>query len=151
MAGLEGTPVSGDAPELRAALEAAGLPVDDLGDAGRTFFRFASAGRPVAYGGLEQLGDAVLVRSVAVLPEAQGQGYGRQVAEAILSWATASGSRQAYLLTTTAAPFFERLGFTRIERCDAPASVLATREATGLCPSTATILTRPLTKGSADE
>lgn len=73
------------------------------------------------------------------------------MAEAILHEAATSGARAAYLLTTTAAPFFERLGFTRIERADAPPAILTTREATALCPSTATLLARPLTKGSADD
>lgn len=72
MAGLQATPISGNAPELRAALEAAGLPVDDLQEPGRVFFGFTVAGRPVAYGGLEVVGDAALVRSIAVLPEARG-------------------------------------------------------------------------------
>ena len=151
MTRLKPTPVSGDAPELRAALEAADLPVDDLNEADRLFFRFDMADSPVAYGGLELLGDAALVRSVAVLPHKRGLGFGRQVTDTLLDRAAALGAHQAYLLTTTAAPFFERLGFVRIERANAPASVLATREATALCPSTATILTRPITKDHDDD
>jgi arsenate reductase len=49
------------------------------------------------------------------------------------------------VLTTTAKEFLERLGFERILRESAPATILATRQAAGLCPSTAPMLERRLT------
>ena len=53
------------------------------------------------------------------------------------------GARAAWLPTTTAEDFFGHLGFTRVERTTAPASILGTRQATTIC-STAALLTRRL-------
>lgn len=141
---LEVQPIAGDSEELRDALTGAGLPVDDLSDPGRRFYSFADTSVVAGYGGIELLGALALVRSVVVLPHARSRGLGRQVTIALLERAGSEGASRAYLLTTTAAPFFESLGFTRVDRETAPAAILATREAASLCPSTATLLTRPI-------
>ena len=52
------------------------------------------------------------------------------------------GGREAWLLTTTAAPFFERAGFNPAERAATPAAILATRQAASLCRSSAALLSR---------
>lgn len=137
-------PVSADAPELAAALEKADLPTEDLADGGRKFFALDEAGQPVSYGGYELYGEDVLLRSVVVLPEQRGKGYGRAVTEAVLAEATQAGARRAFLLTTTAAGFFAHEGFSPMERRAAPAAILATKQATTIC-STAMLFTRPLT------
>lgn len=136
-------PIAADAPEVVAALEAAGLPTEDLTDSGRTFFALEDAGEPVAYGGSELYGDNVLLRSVVVLPGHRGKGHGRAVTEAVLADAASAGANRAFLLTTTAEDFFRHDGFTPLERRDAPPAILATRQAATIC-STATLLTRPL-------
>ena len=140
---LAAHPVAADAPELVAALEGASLPTEDLGDVGRSFFVFEDAGHTIGFGGFELYGEDMLLRSVVVLPEARGQGYGHAVTEAVLVAARDAGARRAFLLTTTAESFFEHEGFARIERASAPASILATKQAATIC-STAALLTRPL-------
>lgn len=140
---LAGHPIAADAPELVAALEGAGLPIEDLGEGGRSFFAFEAEGRPVGFGGFELYGEDALLRSVLVLPEARGKGYGRAVTEAVLARAREAGARRAYLLTTTAGAFFEHEGFALIERSAAPASILGTRQAATIC-STAALLARAL-------
>jgi N-acetylglutamate synthase-like GNAT family acetyltransferase len=40
--------------------------------------------------------------------------------------------------------YFERLGFASIDRASAPDAILATRQAAGLCPSTAPLMTKSL-------
>ena len=130
-----------DAPDLRAALEGAELPVEDLTDGGRTFFRCIDDGHVVGYAGYELYGEDALLRSVVVLPEDRGRGYGRKVTEAVLDRAHGAGARDAYLLTTTAEAFFEHAGFRTIERAEAPASILATKQAATIC-ATAAMLTR---------
>lgn len=137
--------IAPDSPDLVAALEAAQLPTEDLNDGGRTFFAVERAGRPVGFGGFELYGEDALLRSIVVLPEARGRGYGRRVTEAVLARAREAGARTAYLLTTTAEAFFEHEGFTPLERRSAPASILATRQATTIC-STAALLTRPIAR-----
>ena len=98
---LEAYPVSADAPELRASLTEANLPTEDLTDGGRSFFRFEQSGVPVGYGGYELYGDDALLRSVVVLPQMRGKGYGRAVTEALMAAAGATGARTAYLAART--------------------------------------------------
>jgi len=135
--------IAPDAPELRSALEAAELPTDDLTDAGRRFFRFDASGEAVAYGGYELHGDHALLRSVVVLPEQRGRGFGTMATEEVLRRASAAGARDAYLLTTTAEAFFQRAGFVSIDRSEVPQAILETRQAASIC-STAALLVRKL-------
>lgn len=51
---------------------------------------------------------------------------------------------EVYLLTTTAATYFPRLGFTEVPRASAPAALLASREFQDACPQTATLMHLPL-------
>lgn len=138
------SPVDGETDELRAALAAASLPVDDLAEPGRAFFRITEDGRTLGFGGYELHGPDALPRSIVVTPEARGRGLGREATRRLLREAAKAGARHAYLLTETAAPFFERLGFARITRAAAPETILATRQASALCPSSAALLARPL-------
>lgn len=130
---------------LADALTAEGLPVDDLAEAGRTFYTFSTLdGATVGYGGLELLGEHVLLRSVAVLPTFRGKGLGCNIVPVLLCRAYHAGARTAWLLTDTAAPFFEKIGFKVVDRQAAPAAVLATRQATSLCPASAPLLSRSI-------
>jgi N-acetylglutamate synthase-like GNAT family acetyltransferase len=140
------TPVSADAPDLQAALVAAHLPVDDLSEEGRQFFRFTDHNEPVGFGGLEHYGDCALLRSLAVSAEHRGQGFGQAITQKLLARARDDGAYAVYLLTETAAPFFEHLGFARIERTAAPAAILQTRQAASLCPASAALLVKRLSE-----
>ena len=101
-------PIAADAPELAAALKDAHLPTEDLADGGRTFFGLDEGGQPVGYAGYELYGEEALLRSVVVLPEQRGKGYGRAITDAVLAEAAKAGARRAFLLTTTAEAFFAR-------------------------------------------
>nr|WP_281413598.1 arsenic resistance N-acetyltransferase ArsN2 [Microvirga antarctica] len=132
--------------ELIDALQTAGLPTDDLNDSGRSFFRYSKlGGSPVGFGGFELYGSDALLRSMVVSPDARGQGIGRNIALLLSRRASDLGARTAYVLTTTAAPFFEAQGFKPISRDEAPAAILSTRQAADLCPASATVLAKPLT------
>lgn len=130
------------------ALAAESLPTDDLTEPGRIFVRILLDDRPMGYGGYELHGEDALLRSVVVLPGQRGRGLGRQVTEAVLRAAAEAGARRAWLLTTTAAPFFEHLGFARMDRGAAPESIRSTRQAARLCPSSAALMTRLLVPGA---
>ena len=140
---IHSTPVQGHNFELLAALSAAGLPIEDLEEEGRSFFQFEEDGVPIGFGGFEPYGEDTLVRSIVVMPEFRGTGAGRRITEALLEEAEKAGARTAYLLTTTASGFFARLGFSAEDRSQAPASILATRQAASIC-STAALLCRPI-------
>lgn len=138
-------PVDPDDRELREALDDAGLPCADLSEPGRRFFAFRTlAGNLLGHGGFEPHGADALIRSVVVTPERRGSGAGRAMLPLLLRRAFDQGARQAWLLTTDAAAFFERNGFRRVARDEAPAAILATRQAAALCPASAVLLTRKI-------
>ncbi|MDE1148216.1 MAG: GNAT family N-acetyltransferase [Azospirillaceae bacterium] len=91
------------------------------------------------------LGADILVRSVVVPATARGKGVGRNLVALLLRRAWKEGHQRAWLLTNSASGFFEKAGFKPAPRDQAPASVLATSQARGLCPSTATLLSRTIT------
>ena len=64
------------APDLIAALEADGLPTDDLQEPGRRFYRFEDDAGPIGYGGLEQIGSDTLIRSIVVIDSRRRGGHG---------------------------------------------------------------------------
>ncbi|MBW9115688.1 GNAT family N-acetyltransferase [Rhizobium cauense] len=129
----------GNDMELRVALDAAGLPTDDVNDEGRTFFKAVSDdGRAVGYCGIERCAGDILLRSVVVLPAYRGHGLGRMIVDGTLRGLDGNGD--VYLVTTTAAPFFSTIGFSVVARANVPAAVLATRQLSSICPSSATVM-----------
>ncbi|WP_460927099.1 arsenic resistance N-acetyltransferase ArsN2 [Shinella zoogloeoides] len=138
--------IEGNDAGLKAALTEAHLPTDDIEDHGRTFFRARlSDGRAIGFLGVERCGDDFLLRSVVVLPDHRGQGLGSVLVERAVAGLDPGGA--VFLATTSAAHFFARLGFSDVPRESVPAAVLATRQLSSICPSSATImrLTRPPT------
>ena len=132
--------------ELRSALLAAGLPLDDLDEGGRVYFEYWDPeGHLMGFSGLEQCGKDFLLRSMVVLPEFRSRGFGRELAAATI--ARVPSAADIYLATTTAAAFFERLGFEVVTRNNVPEAILSTRQLSGICPASATImnLNRPPT------
>lgn len=142
---LKDRPIATNDASLAAALAADGLPVGDLTEAGRIFYTFSTLdGVTAGYGGFELLGEHVLLRSITVLPAFRGKGLGRNIVPLLLYRAYRDGARTAWLLTDTAAPFFEKIGFKVVDRQIAPAAVLATRQAASLCPASALLLSRTI-------
>jgi len=136
--------VAGSDARLRDALRAADLPTDDIEDDDRAFFEAVSGdGQTIGYAGLERCAADYLLRSVVVLPEHRGHGFGRAIVEATLRGV----GGDVFLATTSVAPFFSTIGFSEVPRAEVPAAVLATRQLSSICPSSATImkLNRPPT------
>ena len=133
-----------DADAIAALLAQNKLPLEGIQDHLATAI-VARRGRDVVgVAALEVYGDGVLMRSVAVAPALQGHGLGRQLTEAVLRLARDLHAAHAFLLTTTAERYFPKFGFERIERHAVPASVQASVEFASACPSSATIMHRPL-------
>ncbi len=142
---LKDTPIAPTDPAFVAALQAENLPVDDLAEPGRRFFTYHTLdGQPVGYGGYELLGDEVLIRSVVVLQETRGMRIGRNIVPLLLYRAYDAGAKRAWLLTTSASDFFSRVGFKAVERAVGPDAILATRQASSLCPASAALMTRKI-------
>ena len=130
--------------DLIAALEAVGLPMDDVYEPDRRFYRFEDDAGLIGYGGLEQVGPAILIRSITVIDGRRNAGLGAE----ILSWLEAEAARlQAtglYLLTTSATAFFQRHGYTALPRSAAPPAIAASRQFSTLCPASATFMFKEL-------
>lgn len=136
---------SQDLPAVLGLLEDAGLPYQDLTTAHLADFLVAEGGRSVlGIVGLERYGKDALLRSLAVRPENRFTGLGKQLADAIEEHARRTGVENLYLLTTTAADFFERRGYELIERHAAPSELQKTAEFSSLCPSQAVCMRRRL-------
>jgi UDP-N-acetylmuramate: L-alanyl-gamma-D-glutamyl-meso-diaminopimelate ligase len=66
---------------------------------------------------LEMHEDAGILRSLAVVPERRGRGFGWMLADSAVARARAAGLRRLYLLTESASDFFaEKLGFHPVDR-----------------------------------
>jgi len=123
-----------------ALVSQAGLPIDGLADHLHTAVVASRGERVVACAALEIYPDGALLRSVAVAPEARGEGLGQQIVRAALDLARQEGTAAVYLLTTTAEGFFPRFGFRRVSRDDVPEGVRTSIEFRSACPASATAM-----------
>ena len=134
-----------DWPALRALLAASDLPTSDLEPGHASRFLVVRDGEAVVgCVAIEPYGDAGLLRSLAVAPDARAHGLGSRLVDAAETRARDLGIRTLYLLTTTAASFFAARGYDPVERADAPEAIRQSSEFASVCPSTAACLGKPL-------
>lgn len=124
-------------------LAQARMPTADLTDRSAVQFWVApSVGAVIGAVGLERHGDAGLLRSLVVAPDARGQGVGLALVEAVEVAARDQGINRLVLLTQTARAFFERRGYELIEREAAPDAVKASAQFRSICPASAVCMTK---------
>lgn len=119
----------------------------DLSGVRETFDDFVVAeeqGLLVGSIGLEVHAPYALLRSAAIVPGRAGSGIGSTLVTRILDRAHERGVTELYLFTTGAAGFFERHGFTRIDRTAMPAPLQATKQFVHACGATAIAMRREL-------
>jgi len=139
------TPRPDDLPALTRLLESCGLPTSDLTeDHLKHFIILGQAGRVAGCIGMEVSGQDALLRSLAVDNMMRGEGYGKRLLQLMEARAHDEGVQRLYLLTTSAADFFEHEGYARIDRAGVPESIRNTAQFTGICPSSATCLFKSL-------
>jgi N-acetylglutamate synthase-like GNAT family acetyltransferase len=131
-----------DLTAVRVLLRDAKLPADGVEDQfGEPFVvGVRREGRIVGVAGLEVYGSEGLLRSLVVVPPLRGLGLGEALTHDRLARARALQLSAVWLLTTTAAGFFDQIGFTRVERTSAPPELQASPEFKTLCPGTAVCL-----------
>jgi amino-acid N-acetyltransferase len=129
---------------VRALLRRFHLPADDVGQPNQTFITAHAGTELVGCVGLEWYGRDALVRSLAVVPRMRGASLGKKLYLRALAEARSGGARSLYLLTATAAPFFERAGFEHIDRALVPAAVASSAEFRSLCPASAVCMRLPV-------
>ncbi len=125
-------------------LEEAGLPTADVGQHFERFFVVHEAGRVIGAIGVETHGADALLRSLVVAREWRGRGLGRRLLDHVVDAAGSQGVRTIYLLTTSAAGFFEPRGFERCDRAGVPLAIARTSEFVSLCPASAVCMRREL-------
>jgi amino-acid N-acetyltransferase len=138
-----------DQAEVRALLEACGLPTADLTTSRPQFIVACQRGRIIATGALQCCGPngSALLRSVAVVAEMRGQGLGRSIVRELERIARGAGISQLTVLTQDAREFFAALGYRVIERAAAPEEVRQSAEFRWLCPSSSVCLAKALDGG----
>jgi HAD superfamily hydrolase (TIGR01457 family) len=125
---------AGDMGAVAELLSGGGLSADGTqARLDRTIVAEDDDGTVVATATTVVLGESALIRSVAVRGDRRGRGVGLLTAAAAVRAAVASGAAVAALLTETAAPFFERLGFVSVDRSALPAEVAADPQAAEEC------------------
>jgi SAM-dependent methyltransferase/N-acetylglutamate synthase-like GNAT family acetyltransferase len=133
--------VPGDRIAVNAMLAMVGLPVDGVADQfGGNYVLARDGSGLVGVAGVEVYGDWGLLRSVAVTPDAQGRGVGETLVRDRIGWARGRGLHGVVLLTTTAADFFVRFGFERIDRQATPEALWQSAEFASVCPETAVVM-----------
>ena len=132
-------------PALLALLANAGLPTTDLRERpDLRLFATAIGGEPAGCVALEVHDDIGLLRSLAVDPALRGTGLGAGLLRYAEEQARQAGVDTLYLLTTTAAAFFERNGYQRAKRSEAPPAIAATTQFSGLCPASSDFMRKDL-------
>jgi len=97
--------------------------------------------------GMQVLGEVGLLRALAVAPDCQGCGVGKQLVRGLEVHAERKGVSELYLLTLTADSFFRNLGYQPTERLAVPDCVAYTEEFQTLCPASAVCLCKQLSCG----
>ncbi|MBM7841858.1 GNAT family N-acetyltransferase [Herpetosiphon giganteus] len=114
-------------------LSAVGLGNEGLGTA--QAYGCWQNGNLLACGALEVYGEVGLLRSVAVTPDHQNQGWGAALLVALEQQARQQGLQTLYLLTTSAAKFFAAHGYQPIERSEADERLHASAQWGSICSS----------------
>lgn len=124
-------------------LVAANLPLEGFVEhLGHVLVARDAAGALVGLVGLECYGRAALIRSAVVAPGHRRSGIGRRLLGAIIARAKGEGVATLYLLTESARPFFESMGFEAIARAAVDPQVRASAQFRGTPCRAATCLTR---------
>jgi amino-acid N-acetyltransferase len=126
-------------------LDSAGLPIADLDGTQVANFLVAYDGSVVTGAvAVESFGSAGLLRSLVVDAGFRGEGLGRRLTEAAELHAHRHRLTTLFLLSTTAASFFEQRGYVASDRLLAPAEVQNSAEFARLCPASAICLSKAL-------
>ncbi|MBS1230642.1 MAG: family N-acetyltransferase [Proteobacteria bacterium] len=135
-----------DLPGVISLLKACGLPTDDLVAVNLEDFELAedAGGHIVGLAGFDRAGSDALLRSLAVAPDWRGRGLGEALVARRAAAARLAGVSAFYLLTTSAADYFRRLGYRDVTRVDVPSAIAAHAQFRSLCPASATCLAKRL-------
>ncbi len=133
-----------DRESIVTLLGSVNLPAEDLPQPLDTFLIATESGKVAGSVGLELYKEYALLRSLAVAPAQQGTGLGKVLYQQAMQLAAEQGVKEVYLITATAALFFEKQGFTEVERAVVPVAIQKTAQFSSICPASATIMQKQI-------
>ena len=131
-----------DRPELETLIAGSGLPTEGLAQAAAVIARID--GVVVAAAALEEREGFGLLRSVAVAEAHRGRGLATALVTDRLCAAHLAGLRSVSMLTTDAQRYFERFGFSVVDRTSLPQALVASTQLALPACSTAVAMTLSL-------
>lgn len=128
-----------------ALLKKNNLPTEDL-DPGKQLFVVEEGDEVIATVAAEYDFSNALLRSLSVVEEKRSSGVGGQLVDFIEDYVKKQGIQTIYLLTTTAADFFQKRGYQIIDRSNVPQFIQNTKEYSVLCASSSTLMKKELSR-----
>ena len=120
------------------------LPVADLIESNVNLFIGSINNTIVSSVGLEKYNSIALFRSLAVDRVFRNQSIGTALINRIFDYCISEKIEELYLLTTTAAGYFEKHGFEKVTRDSVPLQIKQTQEYTDICPVSAVAMKKSL-------
>lgn len=130
-------------PNAIELISTSGLPVDDI-SSGTQLFVMEDSDEVIGTVAVEYNFNDALLRSLSVKENKRGHGVGQQLVDFIEDYVKKQGVLTIYLLTTTAAAFFQNRDYTIVPRETAPDFIQTTSEFRSVCPSTAVFMKKKL-------
>jgi amino-acid N-acetyltransferase len=132
---------------VRDLLDGAGLPTADLTSALGLQLWVLEEGDSSIMGTIaleRSSGNEALLRSLVIVPASRGRGFGQQIVARVEKDSRQAGIHRLILLTETAKSFFERLGYSVIDRQSISGAVKESAEFHSLCPASAVCTAKSL-------
>src|SRR5687768_1229457 len=120
------------------------LPVQDLPQQLPHFFIAVNNGTVIGGIGLEAHGNFGLLRSLVVDKAWRNQHIADKLVQRLQEEARQLDLQALYLLTETAAHYFEKKGFVTVSRTEVPAALLQSSEFSNVCPVSATVMKKSI-------
>jgi len=120
------------------------LPIADLNPLLENFFIAVEDNKITGVIGMDRYGKDGLLRSAIVQKEYRNKGIAAALVARLFDEAAKQGVSTLYLITNTAAAYFEKKGFKKITKAEVAPAVLESKEFNGLCPASSIIMVQKL-------
>ena len=131
-------------PTIISLLQSEKLPIDDLPDHQENFYVAIQNKKVIGVIGLERYCHNGLLRSMVVSKQHRNQGIASKLIDELEKQASKLHVTAIYLLTESAPAYFERKGFRKINRLEAPEKIKSTSEFSSICPAGAILMQKQL-------
>lgn len=134
-----------DLGQIVLLLKESNLPVEDIDSNSSIQFIVAKFDDTlVGSVALERFNSICLFRSICVKEEFRNDGVGFTLVNKILLLARNENISDLYLLTSSAETYFEKFGFMKLNRNEAPLQIQESSQFKDLCPSSAIFMHKAL-------